>query len=199
MSHPLQPSDRVTVARDIEATQIPFGVKVPLAKGTTAIVTQTLGGNITLNAPSIGLIQIAARDASALTREGEAPAEPSSVPTDSPVPSPQSPIATGPVNENAVWETLKTCFDPEIPVNIVDLGLIYDMKISPMPSGNSRVDVKMTLTARGCGMGPHIAGDAAAKLRDLPGVADANVEVVWDPPWNPEMISEEGRRRLGIA
>jgi metal-sulfur cluster biosynthetic enzyme len=93
---------------------------------------------------------------------------------------------------------LKTCFDPEIPVNIVDLGLIYDMEISQLADG-SRVDVKMTLTAQGCGMGGSIAADARNKLLDLAGVVEADVQVVWDPPWTPEKISPEGRALLGIA
>jgi metal-sulfur cluster biosynthetic enzyme len=97
-----------------------------------------------------------------------------------------------------VWDALKTCYDPEIPVNVVDLGLIYGMEIRPESEGANRVDVKMTLTAQGCGMGASIAFDAREKLMMLPGVAEANVELVWEPPWNPQMISTEGRERLGL-
>jgi len=93
---------------------------------------------------------------------------------------------------------LKTCYDPEIPVNIVDLGLVYDMGIESLPSGNRKVFVKMTLTAPGCGMGATIAGDAQQKILMLPGVEDASVEIVWDPPWHQSMITAEGRRLLGI-
>src|SRR3989442_435063 len=100
--------------------------------------------------------------------------------------------------EEQVWATLKTCFDPEIPVNIVDLGLVYDMRIAPEGDGH-RVDVKMTLTAPGCGMGTSIAADARLRLLDLPGVTDADVQIVWDPPWNPQMISPEGKERLGMG
>ena len=100
--------------------------------------------------------------------------------------------------EAMVWEQLKTCYDPEIPVNIVDLGLVYAMEVSPMDGGAKRVDVKMTLTAQGCGMGASIAIDARQKLLSLRGIAEANVDLVWDPPWNPQMISPEGRERLGI-
>lgn len=189
----LQPSTQVAFGRDCEVTQIPVGTKLTIPRGTTAVVTQTLGGNVTLHVPSLGaLVQLAAPEASALTIEGK-PAEVVAAPSPAAVSGSQS------LSEAVVWETLKTCYDPEIPVNIVDLGLIYDLRVTPAGEGKSRVDVKMTLTARGCGMGPHIAADAAAKLRELPGVADANVELVWDPPWNPEMISEEGRRRLGIG
>jgi metal-sulfur cluster biosynthetic enzyme len=102
------------------------------------------------------------------------------------------------VNEDLVWQTLRTCFDPEIPVNIVDLGLVYDMQLTPNPTGGSRVDVKMTLTAPGCGMGPAIAGDAQVKLLNLEGVEDATVEVVWDPPWHHSMITPAGKRILGL-
>jgi len=98
----------------------------------------------------------------------------------------------------SVWAALKTCYDPEIPVNIVDLGLVYDLQIEPLPSGQSRVDVKMTLTAPGCGMGATIAGDAQQKLLDLPGVAEANVEIVWEPPWHHSRISPAGRAMLGL-
>ncbi|MGH7905391.1 MAG: iron-sulfur cluster assembly protein, partial [Candidatus Binataceae bacterium] len=100
--------------------------------------------------------------------------------------------------ESTVWEQLKTCYDPEIPVNIVDLGLVYGMEVNPNSDGTNRVDVKMTLTAQGCGMGGSIAHDARQKLLDIEGVSEANVELVWDPPWNPQMISPEGRERLGI-
>ncbi len=100
--------------------------------------------------------------------------------------------------EKEVWELLKTCYDPEIPVNIVDLGLVYDLKISKLPTGSNRIEVKMTLTAPGCGMGTAIAHDARMRLLDLPGVDEADVEVVWDPPWSPQMISPEGRTLLGM-
>jgi len=98
-----------------------------------------------------------------------------------------------PLYEESVYAALRNCHDPEIPVNIVDLGLIYDVRIT-----DGRVDVKMTLTTQGCGMGGYIAGEAAEQVRALPGVCEATVEVVWDPPWNPSMISPAGRKRLGL-
>jgi len=101
--------------------------------------------------------------------------------------------------EEQVWGVLKTCYDPEIPVNIVDLGLVYDMRIAALDGGGSRIDVRMTLTAPGCGMGTSIAADARHKLLALAGVAEAEVELVWEPPWTPQMISPEGRERLGMA
>ena len=101
------------------------------------------------------------------------------------------------MNSDAIWGVLRECYDPEIPINIVDLGLIYDLNISDV-EGGKQVDVKMTLTAQGCGMGPHIASDAQNKILALPGVAGANVEIVWDPVWTPHMISPEGRKKLGL-
>lgn len=100
--------------------------------------------------------------------------------------------------KDRVVDALKTCYDPEIPVNIVDLGLVYGLTVAPRPEGGHVVDVKMTLTAQGCGMGASIAFDAKQKISGLPGVAEANVDLVWDPPWNPQMISPEGRERLGL-
>ena len=97
-----------------------------------------------------------------------------------------------------MWEVLKTCYDPEIPVNIVDLGLIYDLKIEQRAEG-AKVAVQMTLTAPGCGMGPVIAREAQQKIVQLSGVADADVQVVWDPPWSPDKISEEGKKKLGMG
>ena len=100
--------------------------------------------------------------------------------------------------EREVWVQLRTCYDPEIPINIVDLGLIYDVRIVAVAQGGHVVTVKMTLTTPGCGMGAMIAAEARHKLSGLPGVKEANVEVVWDPPWSPEMISLEGKERLGM-
>lgn len=171
----------VILKRDCAAVRIPAGSADTLAAGSEVHITQTLGGSYTVQAPG-GLFRIAPQDADAL---GLAIAPP-------------APAPNGPVNEDLIWQTLRTCFDPEIPVNIVDLGLVYDMKLSPAPSGGSRVDVKMTLTAPGCGMGPAIAGDAQVKLLNLEGVTDATVEVVWDPPWHHSMITPEGKKILGL-
>ena len=101
-------------------------------------------------------------------------------------------------NEQAIWTALKTCFDPEIPVNIVDLGLVYDLAIDVLPDGTHSVEAKMTLTAQGCGMGPVIAEDARQKIAALPTVSAAKVHIVWDPIWTPQMISPEGRKTLGL-
>ena len=111
--------------------------------------------------------------------------------------SSQGQALSGEALEKEIWQSLKTCYDPEIPVNIVDLGLIYDMHVDKLADG-ARVEIKMTLTAQGCGMGTSIAADARNKILDLPGVVEADVQVVWDPPWGPEKISPEGRALLGI-
>jgi len=187
----LHPQDRVTFGRDCEVTQIPSGAKITVARGVDGIVTQTLGGYVTLHITQQGLlVQVAGRDLDALLKDGRPVASAAAVAA--------APAAAGPAQEADVWGALKTCYDPEIPLNIVDLGLVYDVKLSPLPSTRSRVDVKMTLTAVGCGMGPVIAMQARDKLLQLPGVEEANVEIVWDPPWNQGMISEEGKKRLGL-
>jgi len=174
--------ERVELLRDCEAVQIPAGHTMLLEKGTEAMLTQSLGGSFTLQVPAYGgLFRIAGKDADAIGKE---PLE--------------APAAAGGSLEDQVWAALKTCYDPEIPVNIVDLGLVYSMELTPDGEAQ-RVDVKMTLTAQGCGMGGAIAADARLKLLDLPGITDAEVEIVWDPPWTPQMISAEGRERLGMA
>jgi len=175
------------LARDCEAVQIPAGNTVVLPAGTSVDITQTLGGTYTVRAMG-GLFRIATANADALGLKSD----PSSTP------GATAPAEAGPVQEDSVWSALRTCYDPEIPVNIVDLGLVYDMAIEPGTSGGSKVLVKMTLTAPGCGMGTVIAGDAQQKILTLPGVEDASVEIVWDPPWHQSMITAEGRRILGL-
>ena len=172
----------VILNRDVTGVQIPNGNAVTLKKASTVVVTQSLGGCFTVHSPDLGgLYRIAGDDSDALGVEKlqvEAGAS-------------ERPV------EQQIWEILKTCYDPEIPVNIVDLGLIYSLAVIEM-SGGRRVDVKMTLTAPGCGMGPTIAADARAKVMSLAGVTEARVEVVWEPPWNPSMITPEGKARLGL-
>jgi probable FeS assembly SUF system protein SufT len=175
--------ERIELTRECEATQVPAGARVVLEKGCEVLITQSLGGTFTVQVPAYnGLFRIAGQDADALGKSPEQVV---------------APVAAGDL-EAMVWDALKTCYDPEIPVNIVELGLIYGMEIHPESEGANRVDVKMTLTAQGCGMGGSIALDAREKLMMLPGVAEAKVELVWDPPWNPQMISPEGRERLGL-
>jgi probable FeS assembly SUF system protein SufT len=182
-----QTDEPIKLTRDCQVVAVPAGHTLMLPQGTEVMITQSLGGSYTLLVPSYGgLFRLSSRDADAIGRENR--------PVEGGVSG--QPL-TGEALEKEVWATLKTCFDPEIPVNIVDLGLIYDMNISQLHDG-ARVDVKMTLTAQGCGMGGSIAADARNKLLDLPGIVEADVQVVWDPPWTPEKISPEGRALLGI-
>ncbi len=181
--------ERIELTRECEAVQVPLGSPITLEKGLEVFISQSLGGSFTVQVPAYGgLYRIAGKDADALGKTAEDAAA-----TD----AASAGVASGDL-EAMVWEQLKTCYDPEIPVNIVDLGLIYAMEVTPMDGGAKRIDVKMTLTAQGCGMGASIAIDARGKLLSLPGVEEANVDLVWDPPWNPQMISPEGRERLGL-
>src|SRR5215510_8644437 len=180
-------NEPVLLSRDVQVVAVPAGNTIGLPEGTEVVITQALGGSYTLLVPTYGgLFRLASRDADAIGKE----VRPEDVDSRRPL--------SGEDLERAVWQTLKTCYDPEIPVNIVDLGLIYDMQILPLSEGMTRIQVKMTLTAQGCGMGASIAGDAQNKLLDIPGVKEADVQVVWDPPWTPEKISPEGRTLLGI-
>ncbi|MGA2176986.1 MAG: putative Fe-S cluster assembly protein SufT [Verrucomicrobiota bacterium] len=188
MSEPILDQAGVKLNRDCAAVQIPLGAAVTLPAGTLVEVTQTLGGNYTVRTMA-GLFRIGAGDADAL---GFGPS------TSLMEEVCRKPDTAGPADEKQVWDTLKTCFDPEIPVNIVDLGLVYDLHLEPLPGGNSKVLVKMTLTAPGCGMGTVIASEARQKLLYLPGVEEAVVDLVWDPPWHQSMITADGRRILGL-
>lgn len=178
-------SQAIPLKRDCPVTLIPSGEPLILPAGTPVRVTQALGGTYTVLTEGGGMARIEGRNADAIgyepTGAAAAPAPPG-----------------GPVEEELVWDQMRTCYDPEIPVNIVDLGLIYDLRVEPTDDGRHRVEVLMTLTAPGCGMGGVIAGDAQQKLLSLPGVSDAVVQVVWDPPWHQSMITPEGRRVLGL-
>ena len=177
----------IKLMRDCQVVAVPAGNTLMLPQGTEVLITQSLGGAYTLLVPSYGgLFRLASRDADAIGKEVRSEGA-----------GTHGQALTGEALEHEVWQTLKTCFDPEIPVNIVDLGLIYAMQLTPLSDG-ARVDVQMTLTAQGCGMGTSIAADARNKILELPGIVEADVQVVWDPPWTPEKISPEGRALLGI-
>ena len=175
-----------TLLRDCPATRIPSGETITLPKDSQVYITQALGGSYTVSTDH-GLARISDEHADALGIVSEAKAEAAS-----------GADLNMPVDEKAVWDQLRSCYDPEIPVNIVDLGLVYDCVITPSEGAGSKVDVKMTLTAPGCGMGPTIAAEAKSKILGVPGVGDAEVELVWDPPWNQAMISEAGQMKLGL-
>jgi probable FeS assembly SUF system protein SufT len=180
-------SELKTLTRDVEASVVPVGTKVTLQKGEQAHITQSLGGSYTVIVNG-NMFRIADKDADALGIEVQA--------------APAAAAPGGPLTqeelEKKVWESLKTCYDPEIPVNIVDLGLIYDCHLTPIGPDNYKAEVKMTLTAPGCGMGPVLAQDVQNKLISLEPIDEANVELVWDPPWNQSMMTEAAKLQLGL-
>ncbi len=180
--------EEVTTRRDCEMVQIPNGTLVTIPAGTPVVVTQALGDSFTVQIPTLGgLYRVAGVDADVVGR-----ARPMAGPDGRPPGEPPR------VDEALVLEQLRGVYDPEIPVNIVELGLIYDLKIEPHPKGGTLVRVKMTLTAPGCGMGSIIADDARRRIESVPGVTEADVEVVFDPPWNQGMMSEAAKLDLGF-
>ena len=179
-----QQNEPVTLTRDCDAVLIPAGEKVKLPEGTTGFVTQALGGSFTVYVEG-NLFRIAGIDADAL---GEDPVLPPQVPDD----------ATAEQFESVVWEQLKTCYDPEIPINIVDLGLVYECRVERTEGGRRNICIKMTLTAPGCGMGEILTRDVREKLEIIPTVEKADVELVFDPPWSQSMMSEEARLEAGL-
>jgi probable FeS assembly SUF system protein SufT len=181
-------SEQKILTRDVEASVVPIGTKVTLQKGETAHITQSLGGTYTVIVNG-NMFRIESKDADALGIEVK--------PESTPVAAPSGPLTQEEL-EKKVWESLKTCYDPEIPVNIVDLGLIYDCHLTPIGENNFKADVKMTLTAPGCGMGPVLAQDVQNKLISLEPIDEANVELVWDPPWNQGMMTEAAKLQLGL-
>jgi len=175
----------VTLARDVEAAVIPIGTKVTLQKGEQAQITQSLGGSYTVVVNG-NMFRVEGKDADALGFEPAAKAA-----------STGAQVSAENL-EKEIWNQMRSCYDPEIPVNIVDLGLIYDCHLEPLAPGSFRVDVKMTLTAPGCGMGPVLAQDVQSKVLGLEGVEDVAVELVWDPPWNQGMMTEAAKLQLGL-
>jgi probable FeS assembly SUF system protein SufT len=175
-----------TLSREISVTQIPSGDKHTLPAGTKIQIHQTLGGSYTVQTDH-GLFRIDGKDGDAL---GEKVADHTVE---------AATLADGAPNPEALWDQLRRVYDPEIPVNIVDLGLVYSMDVEKKPDNAFKVNIAMTLTAPGCGMGPAIAEDAKGKILLVPGVGDADVRITWDPPWNQSMISEEGKMKLGLV
>jgi probable FeS assembly SUF system protein SufT len=174
------------VTREVDAIQIPYGNSVKIPDGTEVVVVQELGGAFTVRTLQGFLLRVDGKDADALGLE--APVSPDHGTGD-----------LGPCSEQRILSVLKTCYDPEIPVNIVDLGLIYGFNCGPLSGNGSgcKIDVQMTLTAPGCGMGQVLKDDVERKLQELPGVEKAEVEVVFDPPWEPSRMTEEARLALG--
>lgn len=174
-------NDTIEVTRECEASLIPSGVKVTIQKGSLVTITQALGNSYTVYVNG-NLARVAGKDGDALSMvildEPDVNSFPGTV-------------------EDKVWELMKSCFDPEIPVNIVDLGLVYECKVSDNETGKL-VEVKMTLTAPGCGMGPVLVGDIEQKIRTINEVTDVKVELVFEPPWNRSMMSDVAKLQLGM-
>ena len=180
----LNTREPIVLERDTDAVLIPAGTPVRIPGGTEVTVTQSLGGTFTVFVNG-NLARIDGQDADALGLEVVTKAQ-------------QKKTADGPVDENAVWAQLKTCYDPEIPVDIVELGLIYEMKVTPTDAGGNRVDITMTLTAAGCGMGEYLKQDVEHKVASVPNVTDVNVELTFDPPWDRTRMSDTAKLALGM-
>jgi probable FeS assembly SUF system protein SufT len=179
---PPDESASIILARDCEATRIPSGASVMLPAGTPVTIAQTLGGHFTVTTEDGALLRIADRDADALG---------------APAAAAPAPMVEGPFEEERVWEQLRMVFDPEIPVNLVELGLIYRCQAVPLPEGGQRVEIAMSMTAPGCGMGDVLKEDVRRKVQSVPGVREVDVEVVWDPPWDASRMSDAARLQLG--
>lgn len=180
----------IILTREVDAVQIPSGDTITLPQGTPVMITQTLGGTYTV-ATQAGLARISSKDIDALGIDPEEQSKKSAK---------SEALKNAPLDEQ-VWAALKEVYDPEIPVDIVNLGLVYDCILAESSSNpaKSTVNVKMTLTAPGCGMGPVIAADAQSRIMTIDGIEDATVDLVWDPVWNQDMITEEGRMKLGMV
>lgn len=172
----------IILRRDCDAFLIPSGARIYLQKSTEVTITQSLGGSYTVSVYG-NLVRIDGKDADALGKEINLVPE-----------TLNESISL----EDKVWAQLKTCYDPEIPVNIVDLGLIYDCQIIAVENNQHRIAIKMTLTAPGCGMGPVLANDAKQKLLGILTIIDAEVEIVFDPPWDQSRMSDAAKLQLGM-
>jgi probable FeS assembly SUF system protein SufT len=175
-------SEQIVLTRDIDTTQIPSGIPHRLEAGTKVRIMQALGGSYTVMSDMGYMVRVDAKDADVLG------IEPSTVVV---AEAPQE------FSEKLVWDQLRTVYDPEIPVNVVDLGLIYECQIAPVAEGN-KLEIKMTMTAPGCGMADVLKADIQRKLSGLPTVKELNVEVVFEPPWNPSKMSEAAKLQLGL-
>jgi probable FeS assembly SUF system protein SufT len=173
----------IELTRDCEATEVPYGGVQILPAGTKVRIMQSLGGSYTVATEQGSMVRIEAKNADALgltpqpTEEQTAPAQ---------------------FSEKLVWDQLKTVFDPEIPVNVVDLGLIYSCQITPAESGGQKIEIEMAMTAPGCGMGDVLRADIERKLSQLPEVREVHAQIVFDPPWHPGRMSDAAKLQLGL-
>ncbi|MCK7546083.1 putative Fe-S cluster assembly protein SufT [Marinobacter bryozoorum] len=179
----MQEREVVLTKREVEARLVPSGTEIMIPSDTFVTITQSLGGSFTV-AVNGNLARIEGHDADALGKQ--------------PLESSFETRADGTVNENQVWEALRNCYDPEIPVNVVDLGLIYNCTIENDTADGNHIHILMTLTAAGCGMGPVITDDVKRKVEHVPNVDKVTVELTFDPPWNSEMLTDEAKLELGM-
>jgi probable FeS assembly SUF system protein SufT len=179
----------IIVKRDCQVVMVPSGETTTLPAGSSVWLTQSLGGSYTVMTDRGYMVRVDGTDGDAIGFAQSAESKKDD--------------SAGAGNEREVeervWAQLKSCFDPEIPVNIVDLGLIYDCKVRPLDSGGYKASVRFTLTAQGCGMGQFLKADIQKKLLSISGVREADIELVWDPPWNQRMLSEAAKHQLGIS
>ncbi|MGC2110935.1 MAG: putative Fe-S cluster assembly protein SufT [Candidatus Korobacteraceae bacterium] len=175
----------ITLNRACEAIEIPSGLRRMLAAGTLVRIMQSLGTSYTVSSDYGCMYRIDARDADALGLAAPSAAVPAAA-------------AWEPFSEQMVWKELRTVFDPEIPVNVVDLGLIYACAITPLDEGANKVEIKMSMTAPGCGMGNVLKADVESKVSQLPSVKEVNVEIVFEPTWHPGLMSEAAKLQLGF-
>ena len=187
-------SEPATLTREVLSTAIPSGEKQVLPAGAEVIILQSLGGNVTVMAPSGSMVRIDEKDLDALGEDYAAAAAAEKASAEK---ANIGPATAGEFEMEQVWDQLKTVYDPEIPVNIVDLGLVYACDATDRPEGGKKVDIKMTMTAPGCGMGGVLKDDVERKVRALPGVGEVQVDVVWDPPWDQSRMTDVARLQLG--
>ena len=176
--------EEAILAREVEVTAIPYGDRITLPAASPVIITQSLGGAYTLVTMQGYMVRLDSKDADAIGKEVEA--------------GPTAEEAAKKPLQELAWDQLKTCYDPEIPVDIVELGLVYSCEVAPLPEGGSKVAVRFTLTAPGCGMGDVLKTDLQRKIQRLPNIAEVDIEVVFQPQWNPNMMSEAARLQLGM-
>jgi probable FeS assembly SUF system protein SufT len=179
-----QQNEPVTLQRDVEAVMVPAGVPVTLRADKTGFITQALGGSFTVYIEG-NLFRVAGKDADALGQEVSVGPE-------------LPPNATDDDVKELVWEQMRSCFDPEIPINIVELGLVYSCELTHEEDGSRIASIQMTLTAPGCGMGEVLVRDVKEKVEMVPTIKQADVELVFDPPWNQTMMSEAARLQTGM-
>ena len=179
-----------TLAREVEAVMIPYGGMVLIPEGATVSITQALGGSFTVITPEGMMARIDGKDADALGEEHAAQAAAAR--------EAEAQAASTKSLEERVWDALKTCYDPEIPVNIVDLGLVYSCELTPHEAGRQKATVRFTLTAPGCGMGDYLKRDIEMKLAGIEGIGEVDVQVVLEPMWDQSRMSDGARLQLGL-